>query len=271
MTALTNEDRSPARTEGAAAFIDRWIFVFTAALVLTAVLGGFIPDSVTKMAAVEAGQRPPFPLILHIHAVLMGAFVLLLLAQATLMATGQRANHQRLGLISMVLGPLLIVVGFILVPVMRHQFVDGMLAAPPDVAAAMRPGLEFQVNIMLVQIRIGLMFAILLTLALLARRSDANLHKRLMILAVIAALPAAIDRMTWVHSTLPDSPLSTDLYPMLIAAPMFFWDLYRKRRILKAYWIYAGLSLALAIPVYLLWGTPEWRAFSLQLLGISGV
>src|SRR4051812_25785420 len=48
--------------------IDRWIFVFTAATFVAVVLVAFIPDSITKLALVRAGQRPPFPLILHIHA-----------------------------------------------------------------------------------------------------------------------------------------------------------------------------------------------------------
>src|SRR5438094_5053250 len=69
--------------------IDRWIYVFTAASFIAIVLAGFIPDSIGKVAAVQAGERPPFPLVLHFHAVLMGSFLLLLLAQTTLAATGR--------------------------------------------------------------------------------------------------------------------------------------------------------------------------------------
>ena len=50
-------------------------------------LTGFIPDSLAKLAAIEAGERAPFPLVLHVHSVLMGLFLLLLLAQTTLAAT----------------------------------------------------------------------------------------------------------------------------------------------------------------------------------------
>jgi hypothetical protein len=59
--------------------IDRWIYVIMAALFIAIVLVGFIPDSLGKIAAVGAGQRPPFPLIMHVHAVLMGSFLLLVL------------------------------------------------------------------------------------------------------------------------------------------------------------------------------------------------
>jgi hypothetical protein len=66
--------------------LDRWIFVFMAAFILATVLVGFVPASLGKIAAVEAGQRAPFPPVLHVHAVLMGSWVLLLLAQASLVA-----------------------------------------------------------------------------------------------------------------------------------------------------------------------------------------
>src|SRR3954452_22335875 len=88
--------------------LDRWIFVVTAVWFIAIVLTGFIPDSLMKVAAVQAGGRsacaagarrpPPFPLVLHMHAVLMGSFLLLLLTQTVLMATGRRELHMRVGI-----------------------------------------------------------------------------------------------------------------------------------------------------------------------------
>ena len=87
--------------------IDRWIFVFMAGWFIAIVLTGFIPDSLMKVEMVRAGARPPFPIVMHMHAVLMGSFLLLLLTQAWLMATGRSANHMRLGMLAMVLAPAL--------------------------------------------------------------------------------------------------------------------------------------------------------------------
>src|SRR6516162_5198646 len=97
----------PAVGAGAplAGLIDRWIYVFMAALLLMTTLVAFIPDSLAKMAAVETTQRAPFPAVLHVHAVLMGLWLLLLLAQTTLMATGNAAYHKQLGLASLALAP----------------------------------------------------------------------------------------------------------------------------------------------------------------------
>ena len=60
-----------------AGFVDRWIFVGMAAWFIFVVLVGFIPDAIGKVQAVQAGLRPPFPIVLHMHAVAMGAFLLL--------------------------------------------------------------------------------------------------------------------------------------------------------------------------------------------------
>src|SRR5215469_15947155 len=111
--------------------IDRWIYVFTAASFIAIVLAGFIPDSFAKVAAINAGQRPPFPLVLHVHAVLMASFLLLLLGQTVLVATGRRAWHMQLGLAAMILTPVIVVTGFILAPTIYHSVWNAAQAAPP--------------------------------------------------------------------------------------------------------------------------------------------
>jgi len=68
-----------------------------AAFFIVITLTGFIPDSLAKIAAVETGERPPFPLVLHVHSVLIGSFLALLLAQTILAASGNLGYHQRLG------------------------------------------------------------------------------------------------------------------------------------------------------------------------------
>jgi hypothetical protein len=248
--------------------IDRWIYVFMAASFVTYTLVGFVPDSLMKMDMVAAGQRPPFPAVLHVHSVLMGAFLLLLLAQTTLMATGRRQLHQTLGMAGLALGPALVIVGFILVPTMYHQIWGGMQAAPPPIQAEMQQGLRDFDNIMLLQIRIGILFPIFLAIGLLARRTDSSLHKRMMILSIAPALPAAFDRMTWLPTTLPASPLAPDLYTLAAIAPMFLWDVYRTRTVHKAYVIWFGLFLAAGIVVHLAWNTEWWHATAPKLVGL---
>ncbi len=64
--ATTAENIWEERSGGFTAFVDRWIYVFMAALFVVTVLVGFIPDSSRMLANVEAGARPPLPPILHV-------------------------------------------------------------------------------------------------------------------------------------------------------------------------------------------------------------
>ena len=175
--------------------IDRWIYVITAAIFLIIVFTGFIPDSIEKMAAVKAGTRPPLPLVMHIHATLMGSYLLLFFTHTVLVATGNSGLHRRLGLVSMVLAPALVVAGFVLAAVNYHSVWNAAHFGPPAVRAQMAAVPAMLDNILLVQIRVGVLFPLFLAMGLLARGRDDGFHKRKMILATLVPLPAAIDRI----------------------------------------------------------------------------
>lgn len=254
---------------GIVQFIDRWIWVFMAGLLFATVLVGFVPDSIMKLGLVEAGKRPPFPTILHIHAVLMGAFVSLLLVQALLMATGRQRWHMQLGMASLVLAPAIVLTGFMLVPVMFTMGWNGSHAADPSLPRdAIPPAFEFAVNIVLYQIRSGVLFSIFVAIALMARKTDPGLHKRLMILAVFAPLSAATQRMGWLPTTVPDSPLTLDIYPQLLVLPMFAWDLFRLGKLHKAYLIWLAVLIPCMIATELLWDTPWWLSLVPRMMGV---
>ena len=248
--------------------IDRWIFVFMAAWFIMLVLAGFIPSSITKIAAVQAGERPPFPLVMHMHAALMGSFLLLLFAQTWLMATGRKAYHMQLGMLAMVLVPAIVIVGLVLAPTMYHEIFARLQAAPPGMRDKLQTALSFSENIKLIQIRIGILFPLFIAIALRARGRDAGLHKRMMILATAIPLPAGIDRIPWLPKTLPESPLSPDLYMLLAISPMFIWDVVRNGYVHRAYWIWLGLFLPFAIILHLLWDTPWWHATARAMMGV---
>jgi len=248
--------------------IDRWIFVFMAVWFIVITLTGFIPDSIMKIEMVRTGERPPFPLFMHLHAILMGSFLLLVLTQTWLMATGRCELHMRVGLLAMVLAPALVIVGFILAPTMYHQMWDTLQSAPPEAREKLQARLLQSENIKLVQMRIGLLFSIFLVIGLRARRRDAGLHKRMMILATAIPLPAGIDRITWLPHTFPTSPLSPSLYTLAAVLPMFVWDVIRNRRIHKAYWIWLGVSLPFVLVENALWDAPWWHATARQMMGM---
>jgi len=268
-TVAESLDKPLASPPGVLAFVDRWIWVFMSALFIVTVLVGFIPDSIVKIGAVEAGARPPFPPILHVHAVLMGSWLLLLLAQATLMATGHSAWHKQLGMASFGLAPAIVVAGFILVPTIYHMNWAAAQGAPAAKAAAIHGRLVFLTNILLVQLRAGFLFPICVAIALWARRPDPGLHKRMMFLATLVPMAASIQRMEWLPTTLPGSPLALSLYALVVISPLFLWDLYRLRSVHRAYLIWLALFVPTGLVVQLLWNSPWWLATVPHLMGMA--
>jgi uncharacterized membrane protein len=248
--------------------VDRWIFVAMAAWFIVVVLTGFIPDAIMKVGLVEAGKRPPFPIVMHMHAVLMGSFLLLVLAQSVLMATGRRELHMRVGIAAFALVPVLVVVGFILAPTMYHQVWNMAQSAPPPVRTQLQHRLLELDNILLLQTRAGILFPLFMAIGLKARRGNAGLHKRMMFLAPAVALGAAIDRMTWLPNTLPASPLGSDLWILTVLSPLFIWDVVRNRRVHEAYWIWLALCLPATLLMYDAWDTPWWHSTARAIMGV---
>ena len=249
--------------------IDRWIFVGMAAWFILIVLVGFIPDSVIKVAMVRAGARPPFPLAMHAHALLMGSFLLLLLAQSVMMATGRSALHKQVGIAAFVLVPAIVVVGLILAPTIYHSVWGAAHFGPPPVRAAMAPVVPRLENILLLQIAAGVQFALFMGLALSARTADSGFHKRMIFLATAVPLAASIDRMEWLPSTFPASPASTDFYILLALMPLFLWDVIRNRRVHRAYIVWAAIYVPVAVAVDMLWDKPWWHSTAQHIMGVA--
>jgi hypothetical protein len=248
--------------------IDRWIYVFMAAWFIAIVLTGFVPDSLAKLEAVRAGGRPPFPLILHVHAVLMGSFLLFLLAQTTLVATGRTDLHRRLGRIAFLLVPALVVAGIVLAATNYHAAWNAAQFGPPEVRAAMTVRLPVIDNVLLLQLQSGLLFPLFIWLGLRVRGRDAGFHKRMMILATAAPLGAAINRIGWLPTTMPAGPLSLNLWILVAVAPMFAWDVVRNRNVHRAWLVWLPIYAAASAATSLLWNTPAWHAAARGLMGV---
>jgi hypothetical protein len=249
--------------------IDRWIFVFMAVWFIAIVLSGFIPDAMMKVELVKAGARPPFPLVLHMHAVLMGTFLVLLLAQSVMMATGRNALHKQVGIGAFVLVPAIVIVGFVLAPTMYYQVWGGAHFGPPQVRTALAPVVPLVENILLLQISAGLQFALFITIALRARANNAGMHKRMMFLGTAVPLGAAIDRMSWLPTSMPGSPWAAFAWILVAVSPMFVWDIVRNRRVHEAYWIWLAIFVATVTLVTALWDTPWWHATAKAIMRVG--
>jgi hypothetical protein len=248
--------------------VDRWIFVAMAAWLILIVLTGFVPDAIGMVAAAKAGMRPPLPAVMHVHAVLMGSFMLLLLTQSVLMATGRSELHKRVGMAAFALVPVLVVVGLLLAPTIYHQVWTFAQTGPAEVRPQMRGRLLALDNILLMQVRIGILFPLFMGIALAARGRNVGLHKRMMFLATAVPLPAAIDRMQWLPNTLPATPVGTDLWVVFALSPLFVWDAVRNRRVHEAYVIWLAIYVPVALAAYGIWDRPWWHSTAHWIMGV---
>jgi hypothetical protein len=129
----------------------------------------------------------PIPSYLYLHGAAVTCWFLLLVAQTTLVATGNTATHRKLGIVGILLGVLIAVPGFWF----TLQFPARILkvtGAPPE---ALLPRLTEGVAV-------GLVVAVLTTAFLLAaflNYKKPQLHKRLIMLASITMVSAAFTRI----------------------------------------------------------------------------
>ena len=189
---------------------------------------------------------PELSLYVHIHGLVFTSWVLLLLAQTTLVATGRTDLHRKLGVGGAVLAALLLIVGTT-TAVLR---VKGGGSSPiPGV-----PPLSF----LAVPLFDMVVFAILISAGLVLRNRP-DTHKRLMTLATIALMSAPIARIPGVLRAGP--PGFFGLTDLFIVA-MLVYDLATRRKVHPAT-IWGGLVIVASQPLRLMIsGTPAWLAFA---------
>ena len=223
-----------------------WLFVLVA-------FAGFAPRSV----AIVSGTMASPPLVVHLHAAVMSSWCALLAVQATLSLTGRMDLHRKWGMASLGVAPLVLIMLFA-VTIVRQNDAFGT------------PGGPIVNNILFLQIRSIVLFPTFFIWAMLTRRTDPQMHKRMMLLATLMLLDAGIARMNWLpYNAFPKSYLAVHLYLLLLLVPALIYDLIRQHRVHRA-WVW-GLALTLpwVVATEFVWGTEWWRTFGPKLVGAS--
>jgi len=161
--------------------VDHWFYIAVALLVIIINVAGFAPSLLDQ--SMRNGR--PSSLVV-IHGVVASAWLLLFLAQATLVATGRTSVHRRLGAIALALTAVMIVLVFQMTieMVRRGHDLSGDLmrraAAPgaPVPSVAERDG-------GLGGLVAALNFGVLVAAGWWYRRRP-EIHKRLMLMALLA-------------------------------------------------------------------------------------
>lgn len=188
--------------------------------------------------------KGPFTALVHVHGALFTAWVLLFIVQTALVASRRVAVHRRLGVAGAMLAAAMVLAG---------TFVAIATAARGSAPAGLDP-LAFLV----IPIFDMVLFATFVTTALALRR-DKEAHKRLMLLAYVSIVVAAVARLPGV---LPLGPPVFFGLSFLFVVVAGIYDFLSRGRVHKVY-LWGGALIVASVPVRLaISGTGAWRALA---------
>lgn len=186
--------------------------------------------------------------IVHIHGALFSAWILLLPTQVALVSVGRVSWHKRLGIFGAVLACLMVVFGVLVtIDSTRRRF------APPGLDSA-----TFLANDLMEM----LVFALLVGWGLRVRR-DGDAHKRLIVLATVALLSAAVSRWHFYFPAILRFPFLVGLIVDAFLVSLALFDLFTRPRIHRAT-LWGSLMVLLIFPVAFkfLGHAPFWQRFT---------
>jgi hypothetical protein len=159
---------------------ERLFFSGMAVAFAVVAFAGFGPSYYLKTLS----DRPPLPWLVHLHGALFSAWILLLLVQTTLVAVKRTDLHRRLGIGGGVLAALTIPVSY-----------------PLAISAARRGAATDPAILPFLIVPIGglIVFTVLIGGGFLLRRR-VDYHKRLILIATIELMNAAVDRLPGVYA-----------------------------------------------------------------------
>ncbi|MDB5441812.1 MAG: hypothetical protein JWP73_188 [Phenylobacterium sp.] len=243
-----------------------YFYVWMAGACALIAFGGFAPTYWLQLAP-GTFVGPP---LLHIHAVLFSAWTLLLLSQTLLAANGRLDHHRAWGLAGIALGSAMVVLGIIAA---IYSMKVGLAAGYGDKSRGF---------LLVPMTAIGLFAGFFI--AAIANINRPETHKRLILLATISLLQAALARVFFVLATGggpglrpgigPPPPMAIALVPslllelLIVAGVVYDW---RTRGRPHPAWL-AGAAIITAVVVLRgpLSTTPGWIGFAESLAHIAG-
>lgn len=105
----------------------------------------------------------------------------------------------------------------------------------------------------LIQVRRIVLFSIFYIWAMVSRKNEPQTHKRMLFLATLVLLDAALLRMPWLPNFGTDNVAITHAYQLLLLVPFLVRDFARFGRIHKANLIGLTLLLGTSVAASVLW------------------
>jgi hypothetical protein len=222
---------------------ERFFYSAMAVAILLTVVAGF---SRTFYLRPLFHPEPLMPLLIA-HGIIFSSWLALFITQTTLVAAKRTRTHMRLGIAGGVIAALMIVIGT-LTAIVRAK------------TAAIPPGFSSPLIFLTIPLGDMLVFAILISGAFYFRLR-ADIHKRLMLLATIGILPAAVARLP-LDFILQAGPVGFFGIADLFIIPVLIWDLATRGRPHRATVLAAAL-IVISQPLRIVIGnTHGWIAFA---------
>lgn len=227
---------------------ERIFYIGMAVVVVGIVFGGFAR---TYFLRPYFNTQPLMPL-LHLHGIVFTSWLVLYLTQTILVAAKRTDIHRRLGIAGAVIAVLMILIGTI-TAIIRAQQGSTPPGGPPPLVFLAIPLADM------------LVFASLVSAGFYFRRQP-DVHKRLMLLATISILGAAIARLPFAFFQ-AGPPAFFGVTDLFIAA-CFIYDLISRGRVHRATAL-GGLLIVASQPLRLLIAsTDAWTSFATWLTGL---
>ena len=191
----------------------------------------------------------PFTTLVHVHGALFTAWVLLFIVQTALVASRRVAVHRRLGVAGAILAAAMVVAGT-------------SIAIATAARGSAPPGMT-PVAFLVIPLFDMLLFAGFVSAALVARRNK-EAHKRLMLLAYVSIITAAIARLPGVLALGPPAFFGLSLLFVVAGA---IYD-FRSRGLVHNVYRWGAAVIIVSVPVRLaIANTGAWQAFAKILTG----
>lgn len=220
---------------------DHFFFSGMAMLILFTVFLGFAHSY--YLAGIFNAPLPSR--IIHIHGAAFTCWILLLVTQTSLVAAGRVDAHRKLGIAGFLLACLMVVLG--------------VLAATDSLAHRASPAGGDPKFFYMIPLSDMLIFATLVFFAF-RFRTNAGAHKRLILIATVALMTAAIAR--WPFAFTRGNPMTASLTAYLFLLALAVYDWWSTRKVHRAT-IWAATFLVviqqIRIPIA---KTDAWHAFA---------
>ncbi len=221
---------------------ERLFYIGMSIAVVITVFAGF---SRTYYLRPYFNSAPLMPL-LHLHGLVFSSWLLLFVTQTTLVAAHRTDIHRRLGILGGVIATLMILIGVSTAVIRAKQGATPL----PDISP---------LSFLVIPLGDMFVFATLIGVGFYFRRRP-DVHKRLMMLATISILAAAIARLPFAIMQ-AGPPVFFGLTDVFVVACVLY-DLVTLKRIHRATAL-AGLFIVASQPLRLvLGGTRAWLTFA---------